>query len=77
MTLPCVLLARFLQFDQPMDLIIIVLVCAIVGFLVWLITTNIPMPPGWAIVLQVLALALLLFWLIPQFVTLPNVLTHR
>jgi len=31
-----------------MDLIIFVLVVALIGFLVYVITTKIPMPPGWA-----------------------------
>ena len=55
----------------------IVLVCALVGFLVWIITTNVPMPPGWSLALQIFALVMLLLWLIPHFVDLPNVLPRR
>jgi nitrate reductase NapE component len=31
-----------------MDLILLVLVVCVIGFVVWLLTTKIPMPPGWA-----------------------------
>jgi hypothetical protein len=57
-----------------MDLVYLVLVVAIVGFLVWMITTQIPMPPGWAKALQVLALVVLIIYLIARFLPLPNVL---
>lgn len=60
-----------------MDLIILVLVVALVGFLVWLITTNVPMPAGWATAIQVLALVVLILWLLGSYVDIPNVLPRR
>jgi len=60
-----------------MDLIVLVLVVALVGFLVYVITTKVPMPPGWATTIQVLALIVLVLWLLSHFVNLPNVLPGR
>jgi hypothetical protein len=57
-----------------MDLIILVLVLAIVGFLIYLITSYIPMPPAWATAIQVLALVCLVLYLLSRFIHLPNVL---
>ena len=42
-----------------MDLLMLVVVCVIVGFVIWLLTTQIPLPPGWAQVIQVLAVIVL------------------
>lgn len=56
-----------------MDLILLVLVIALVGFVVYLITTKIPMPPYWALTLQILALVLLLLYVLRVFgIVLPN-----
>ena len=58
-----------------MDLIFLILVIALVGFLVYVITTHIPMPPLWATVLQILALVVIILWLLTRFGGgLPNVL---
>lgn len=57
-----------------MDLIMLVLVLAVIGFLVYLLTTKVPMPPGWATAIQVLALIVIILFLLSRFVTLPNVL---
>lgn len=57
-----------------MDLIILVLVVALIGFLVYIITTKIPMPPGWAMAIQVGALVVIILYLLTRFVNLPNVL---
>jgi hypothetical protein len=59
-----------------MDLILLVLVVALIGFLVWAITTQIPMSPGWAKAIQVFALIVIVLYLITRFVRLPNVLPH-
>ena len=60
-----------------MDLLILVLVVALIGFVVYVITTKIQMPPGWAATIQVLALIVVVLWLLSHFVTLPNVLPRR
>ena len=57
-----------------MDLILLVVVCVVIGFLVWLLTTKVPMPPGWATALQVLTLVVLVIYVLTRFVHLPNVL---
>jgi len=57
-----------------MDLLMILLVVVIVGFIVWLVTTNIPMPPVWATAIQVIALVVMLLWVLSKFVAIPNVL---
>jgi len=58
-----------------MDLILLILVVALVGFLVYVITTKIPMPPYWAMALQILALIIIVLFLLRRFgVVLPNVL---
>jgi len=57
-----------------MDLVILVLLVALIGFLVWIITTKIPMPAGWAVAIQVLALVVIVLYILQRFVNLPNVL---
>ncbi|HWN86285.1 MAG TPA: hypothetical protein VNN99_14070 [Vicinamibacterales bacterium] len=57
-----------------MDLLMILLVVVIIGFVVWLVTTNIPMPPVWATAIQVIALVVMLLWVLTRFVAIPNVL---
>ena len=57
-----------------MDLIVLVLVAALIGFLVWFVTTRVPMPPGWATAIQIVALILLVLWVLTRLVNVPNVL---
>lgn len=57
-----------------MDLIVLILVLAVIGFLVYLITTKIPMPPLWANAIQVLALLIIVLYILTRFLPLPNVL---
>lgn len=57
-----------------MDLLVLVLVLALIGFLVWIITTRVPMLPGWATAIQVLALIVIILYILTRFVNLPNVL---
>jgi hypothetical protein len=57
-----------------MDLIVLVLVVCLIGFLVWLLTTYIPMPPEWARAIQVIALIIVVLYLITRLFNLPNVL---
>jgi hypothetical protein len=57
-----------------MDLIMLVLVVALIGFLVWVITTKVPMPPLWATAIQVLALIVIVLYILSRFANLPNVL---
>ena len=57
-----------------MDLIILVLVLVVIGFAVFALTTYVPMPPGWARAIQVIALVVILLYLVSRFVNLPNVL---
>ncbi|MET0785168.1 MAG: hypothetical protein ABWY25_00480 [Paenisporosarcina sp.] len=57
-----------------MDLVLLVLVLVLIGFLVWLLTTKVPMPPAWATAIQVLALIIIVLYILTRFVNLPNVL---
>jgi len=58
-----------------MDLIKLVLVVCVIGFVVWVLTTKIKMPPLWASVIQVIALVLVVLYLISRLGgTIPNVL---
>jgi hypothetical protein len=60
-----------------MDLLILVLFVALIGWLVYIITTKVDMPKGWAPTIQVLALVIMVLWLLSHFVLLPNVLPRR
>ena len=57
-----------------MDLIMLVLVLCVIGFVVYLLTTYIPMPPNLGKAIQVVALVLLILYLVSRVVPLPNVL---
>lgn len=57
-----------------MDLILLVLLIAIVGFVIWAITAYVPMPPHWATAIHVLSLIALLLYILTRFVAIPNVL---
>lgn len=59
-----------------MDLVILVLVVALIGFLVYVITTKVPMPSGWATTIQVLALVVVVVWILSHLIALPNVLSR-
>ena len=57
-----------------MDLILLIVVCVVIGFIVWVLTTQVPMPPVWAKAIQVLALVVLVLYILTRFVNLPNIL---
>jgi hypothetical protein len=57
-----------------MDLILLVVVVVVIGFLVWLLTTKVPMPPLWATSIQVIALVVVILYLLTRVVHIPNVL---
>jgi hypothetical protein len=57
-----------------MDLIILVIVLSVIGFLVWAITTKIPMDPIVKLAIQVIAAAILVLYALRQLHILPNVL---
>jgi hypothetical protein len=57
-----------------MDLIVLVMVVVILGFVVWILTTKVPLPPGWATAIQVIALVVILLYLLTRFVRIPNLL---
>ena len=53
----------------------LVLVLAIVGFIVWLITTRIPMPPIFQTVIYVVVAIVLVLWVLRKFGGgIPNVM---
>ncbi len=58
-----------------MDLIMLVLGLVLIGFLVWLLTTLVPLPPNWAKAIQVVALVLMILYLFSRVsLGIPNVL---
>ena len=57
-----------------MDLLVLVLIAALLGFVIYLLTTKIPMPPYWAQIIQVVALIVLVLYVLTRFVRLPSVL---
>lgn len=57
-----------------MDLVILVLVGCLLGFVVWLLTTKIPMPDGWATTLQIVSLVLFLLYVLSRVAPIPNVI---
>lgn len=52
----------------------LVLVVALLGFLVWLITTKIPMDPVVKTAIQIIAVVVILLYVLRHFIALPNVL---
>jgi hypothetical protein len=57
-----------------MDLILLVVALAAVGFVVWLITTHVPMPHGWAKAIQGVTLVVLILYLLSRFLVVADVL---
>jgi hypothetical protein len=57
-----------------MDLVILVLELVLVGFLVWLLTTKVQMPPLWANAIQMIALFVMIVYFLSRVINLPNVL---
>lgn len=58
-----------------MDLILLVLFLALVGFLVYAITTYVPMPPIFKTAIQVIAVIVVILYLIKRFAGgIPNLL---
>jgi len=58
-----------------MDLIMLVLMLALVGLAVWLITTKIPMDPMFRLAIQVIVLIVMIFYVLRTLgVNVPNVM---
>jgi hypothetical protein len=57
-----------------MDLLVLVVIASLIGFVVYLITTNVPMPAGYARAIQVVVLIVLLLFLLSRVVAIPNFL---
>ena len=58
-----------------MDLVILVLAIALVGFLVWAITTYIPMDPIFKTIIYIIVGVVMVLFVIRQFAgSVPNVL---
>jgi hypothetical protein len=58
-----------------MDLILLVLGLALIGFLVWLITEKIPMAPMFKLGIQIIVAVVVILYLVRRFGgAIPNVL---
>ena len=55
-----------------MDLLILIIALSALGFLVYLLTTKIPMPPHWATAIQILALVVVVLYVLTRFIRIPN-----
>jgi predicted membrane channel-forming protein YqfA (hemolysin III family) len=53
--------------EANMDLLMLVLVLALVGLFVWLITTKIPMDPIFKTVIYIVVAIVLILWLLHKF----------
>jgi len=53
-----------------MPLIQVIIVIAIVGFIVWLITSLVPMPPQFKTAIVAVACVIILLWLLSLFMPL-------
>lgn len=59
-----------------MDLIILVLGIALIGVIVWAVTTYVPMPPIFKTLIYIVAAVALILWLVRHLgSSVPNVLT--
>jgi hypothetical protein len=58
-----------------MDLIILVLMLAVIGFFVWLITTKIPMDPMFRLAIQIIVIIVIFLFLLRRLGgAIPNVM---
>jgi hypothetical protein len=57
-----------------MDLVILVLVLSLIGFLVYIITTKIPMDPMFRLAIQIIVLIVVILYVVRRFGGLPNVM---
>ena len=57
-----------------MDLLMLILAVCVIGFVIWLLTTQIPMPPLWARAIQIFALLVIVIYVLTRLIALPNVL---
>lgn len=57
-----------------MDLILLVLVLCIVGFIVWLLTTRIPMDPMVKNAIQLIAAIVIILYALGRLGVIPNLL---
>lgn len=57
-----------------MDLIILVLALSLVGFLVWFITTKVPMDPTIKLLIQIVAVVVIVLYLLSRLGVIPNVM---
>jgi len=58
-----------------MDLVLLVLGLAIIGFLVWVITIKIPMDPMIKLAIQIIVIILVVLYIIRRLnVNIPNIL---
>lgn len=60
-----------------MSLIMLVLVVALVGFLLWLVQEYVPMAPPFKIILQVIIVVALVLWLLQGFGVVGPVLRFK
>lgn len=60
-----------------MDLLLLVLAFVLIGYVTYLLTTKIPMPPNYPGAIQLIVLIFMILYVITRVFTLPNVLGGR
>lgn len=50
-----------------MSLFAIIIALAVVGVVLWLINSYVPMPPRWKTIINVIALVVVILWLLKVF----------
>jgi hypothetical protein len=60
-----------------MDLISLIVVIAVVGVIVWAVTTYVPMPPPFRNVIILVAVLVVCLWVLSLFVPLPSLRVGR
>jgi len=57
-----------------MDLLLLVLAFVLIGYLTWLLTTKIPMPPNYPGAIQLIVLIFMVLYVVTRVFSIPNVL---
>ena len=57
-----------------MDLLLLVLAFVLIGYLTWLLTTKVPMPPNYPTAIQLIVLIFMVLYVVTRVFSIPNVL---
>lgn len=60
-----------------MDLITLIVVIAVVGVIVWALTTYVPMPPMFKNIIILVAILVVVLWVLSLFAPIPSLRVGR